>query len=93
MVLSAAGSALVAGSFQEKDMQAQQAQPQTLSTRVLRAFYFNGKPVKKDETIELPRLFALEMKAAHKVEIIQPKAEVKPEPVKAEARKGEAHAR
>jgi hypothetical protein len=86
MPLSAAGSALVAGSSQEKDMQAQQNQPKTSSVRVLRAFYFNGKPVKVNETLDLPRLFALEMRAAHKVEIIEAKPETKPEPVKAEPR-------
>jgi len=85
MVLSAADSALVAGSSQEGNMQAQQAQPQVQSARVIRSFYFNGKPTKVGETIELPRFFALEMKAANKVAIIAPKLEEKPEPKKPES--------
>jgi hypothetical protein len=91
MALSAAGSALVAGSFQENDMQAQQQQPQIRSARVLRPFYFNGKPTKVGETIELPRIFALEMKAAHKVELIEVKTQDKPqhEKEKVEARPGQ----
>jgi len=86
MPLSAAGSALVAGSSQESTMQAQQAQPQTQSIRVLRAFYYQGKPTKVDEILDLPRLFALELQAAKKVEFVQQKAEEKPEPKKAETK-------
>lgn len=86
-------SALVPGGggalTKEIIMQAQQKQPQMQSVRIVRAFYFNGKPTKVGETIELPRLFALEMKAAHKVEIVAAKAEDKPEPKKAEARAGQ----
>jgi len=66
-------------------MQAQQAQPKMENARVLRSFYFNGKPTKVGETIELPRFFALEMKAANKVAIIAPKPEEKPEPKKPES--------
>ena len=90
MPLSAAGSALVAGSSQESTMQAQQKQPQTASVRVVRAFYLNGKPTKVNETIDVPRLLALELKAANKVEIVavkaEPKAEEKPEAKKTEAK-------
>jgi hypothetical protein len=89
MPLTAAGSALVAGSSQEKDMQAQPQQPKTSSVRVLRAFYFNGKPVKVNETLDLPRLFAIEMVAAHKVELIEPKGEDRPEAKKPEVRAGQ----
>lgn len=53
-------------------MQAQQARAQPQTARVLRAFYFDGKAVPVGETIELPRIFALEMKAANKIEFIDP---------------------
>lgn len=87
MPLSAAGSALVAGSSQESTMQAQQQQqPQVVNARVLRSFYFGGKATKVGDILELPRVFALEMRAAHKVEFVQPKAEASPEPKKPEAR-------
>ena len=70
-------------------MQAQQQQPQTTSVRVVRAFYLNGKPTKVNETIDVPRLLALELKAANKVEIVatkaEPKVEEKLEPKKAES--------
>jgi len=65
--------------------QQQQQQPQTTSVRVVRAFYLNGKPTKVNETIDVPRLLALELKAANKVEIVQPKVEEKLEPKKAES--------
>jgi hypothetical protein len=38
--------------------------------RVLRAFYFNGKPTVVGEPVELPAVFALEMAAAKKLELI-----------------------
>ena len=73
LTLETAG-ALVPGGVTASDiekekriMQAQTTQPQTLSVRVLRPFYFGGKPTKVNETIDLPRIFAQEMKAAHKV--------------------------
>ena len=56
-------------------MQAQSTQPKVQSVRVTRAFYLNGKPTKVNETIELPRILALEMKAANKVEFIEAKQE------------------
>ena len=92
--------ALVAGGATASDiekekriMQAQTTQPQTLNVRVLRAFYFGGKPTKVNETIELPRIFAQEMKAAHKVEILPAKPEPAPEAKKPEAKKGDSYAR
>jgi hypothetical protein len=85
MALLAAESALVAGSAGRKDMQIQNR-----TVRVLRAFFIHGKPTKVGDVLELPKLFALEMHAAKKVEFVEPKAEDKP---KAEKPKGESHAR
>ena len=74
MALLAAGSPLVAGSSQEKDML--QAPPKTARARVLRAFYIGGKATSVGAVVELPRVFALEMAAAKKVELLpEPKAE------------------
>ena len=61
MALLAAGSALVAGSHSEKEMQ-----PQMQRVRVLRGFYFDKKLMKVDSEPELPRLFAIEVCAANK---------------------------
>jgi len=86
MALLAAGSALVAGSHLENIMQ-------TKKGRVLRAFYYQGKPTKVNETVELPRVFALEMASAHKLELIE---DPKPEETKALPKadtKGAFHAR
>lgn len=74
-------------------MQAQPTLPQTLNVRVLRPFYFGGKPTKVNETIELPRIFAQEMKAAQKVEILAAKPEPAPRMEKPEGRKGDSNAR
>lgn len=38
------------------------------TVRVLRAFYFKGKPTRIGETLDLPNVFALEMIAAKKAE-------------------------
>ena len=90
-------SALVPGGVTASDLakekklmqaQPQQQQPKTLNVRVLRPFYFEGKPTKVDQTITLPRVFALEMKAANKAEIIADESPRKPEPAKpADAKK------
>jgi len=70
-------SALVAGggarATQETDMQPQKpAQPETVRVRVLRSFQDHQRNVQeKNATPLLPRLFALEMKAANKVEFIE----------------------
>lgn len=55
------------------------APAQTLRGKVLRAFYFQGAVLAKDSNQELPRLFALEMIAAKKFELV-----TDPEPVAAE---------
>ena len=44
--------------------------PQTLKVEVLRAFYFEGKVQAKGSEPTLPRVFALEMAAAHKVRVV-----------------------
>lgn len=66
-------SALVGGiSPAEKSMQApkQAAAPSTLRVRALRAFQDHERKVLKPGDIkELPRIFALEMQAANKVEL------------------------
>jgi hypothetical protein len=89
-------SALVPGGVTaaaiEKERKAMQAQakaapPQTLKVRVLRAFQDHERKVRqKDETVELPRLFALEMKAANKAEIIPEPAPAAPAPAAKEDR-------
>jgi hypothetical protein len=63
MALQAAGSALVAGGSQESAMQLQ-----VTKVRVTRAFYFDKKPTKVGSVVELPKVFAAEMIAAHKAE-------------------------
>jgi hypothetical protein len=57
---------------ERNDMKAQQptAQPETLKVKVLRAFYYKGTPVEKDAIVELPRIFALEMRDAKKAAVI-----------------------
>lgn len=86
-------SALVPGGgarkTKENDMQVQKpgAQPANVKVKILRAFYYQGKPLAKDEIVTIPRLFALEMAAANKAEIINPEPaprepEKAPEPVK-----------
>lgn len=58
----------------ENDMQQQKAaqQNQMQEVRVLRAFYYQGKPIEKDSVVKLPKLFAVEMRAANKVEFVEP---------------------
>lgn len=64
MALLAAGSALVASLALEN-------QPmKTMKVRVLRAFFYNGKPTKPNETIEVPVTFGAELIAGKKVERI-----------------------
>lgn len=59
---------------QEKnEMKAQQtpAPPATLKVKVVRAFYYQGKAVEKDAIVELPRVFALEMRDARKALVVE----------------------
>lgn len=53
-------------------MQQQQppAPPKTVKVKVVRPFYYQGKPVEKDSIVELPRVFAMEMRDAKKAELI-----------------------
>ena len=60
--------------------QAASALPETLKVKVLRAFYFNGEPIPVSTELKLPRLFAREMVAAGKAEIMEPAAAPKAEP-------------
>lgn len=78
--------------------------PQTLGGKVLRPFYYQGKVLEKGKSYELPRVFALEMKAANKFEISnepdpvsagpastepgEPERRPDPKPAKAEGKKG-----
>lgn len=57
-------------------MQQQQppAPPKTVKVKVVRPFYYQGKPVEKDAIVELPRVFAMEMRDAKKAELL-PEAE------------------
>lgn len=64
MALLAAGSPLVAGGFKEDQML------QTQKVRAVRGFYFDRKLVKVGTTIELPKVFAIEVCAANKAEPI-----------------------
>lgn len=85
-------SALVPGGGvpdpQEKAMQQQPKPPATLKVRVLRSFQDHQRNILRPdprgrEVHELPRVFALEMKAANKVEIVaEPAPEPAPEPDK-----------
>lgn len=90
MALLAAGSVLVAGSHSENIMQ-------TKKGRVLRAFYYQGKATKVEQVVELPAIFAREMEAAGKLELIEdakPAAVTVPEAkAKAEGQKGVSNAR
>jgi hypothetical protein len=93
MTLTAAGSALVAGSVLENTMQ-------TKRVRVLRAFMYNREPTKVDSILELPLPFALEVIAAKKAEAILdkpaatagPDDDGKPQATAVKA-KGDNHAR
>jgi hypothetical protein len=96
--------ALVGGAVpsKETDMKAPQpdAQPTTLKVKALRSFYFSGKPIPVNTEVELPRVFALEMHAANKVQIlpspepVAPSFEVAPEvkPKPENGKKGGRHA-
>jgi hypothetical protein len=46
------------------------AQVATRRGKVVRAFYYDRKPLKIGEVVTLPRVFALEMEAAKKLELI-----------------------
>lgn len=89
MALLAAGSALVAGSHPENNMQ-------TKKGRVLRAFYYQGKPTVVGQVVELPRVFALEMAAANKLELLEdpkPEAAAAADAKSKADQKGAIHAR
>jgi len=73
MALTAAGSALVAGSSQENTMQVQSQE-----VRVLRAFYFKGEPQKVGTKVTLPKILAIEVRAANKAEFVDEKTETAP---------------
>lgn len=45
---------------------------QTKHVRVVRAFFYNGKPTVVDSVVELPSVFAAEMVAAKKAEWSDP---------------------
>lgn len=70
-------SALVSGGVpsKEKDMKAEVQAPKppaTLEVEVLRSFMnVDCKPTKVGDRLTLPRVFALEMKAANKVRLIE----------------------
>lgn len=76
-MLTAAGSALVAGNAYPKD-----SQMNMLKVQVVRAFYYDGKVLPVSERpVELPEVFAKEMRAANKVVLLPasaaPRREVK----------------
>jgi len=64
VVLRAAGSALVAGSFFARDDMRNE------KIKVVRAFWYAGKQHKVGDVIEVPALFGLELAAANKAERI-----------------------
>lgn len=55
-----------------------QARPATLECEVLRAFRIKGEPVEAGKTVTLPYFLALDLRSAHKVRIIERKAEAAP---------------
>lgn len=68
-MLSAAGSVLVAGNIiKDDDMALEIAR-----VRALRKFYFDRKLIDIGHEIDIPKIFALEMRASNKVEIIEAK--------------------
>lgn len=99
---TADSSALVSGGMpsMENTMRAPQpnAQPTVLRVKVLRAFQDHRRQTTKvDSEIELPRLFALEMRAANKVQILPEQAPAAPPPASDDkpskpAKKGDANA-
>lgn len=82
-MLSAAGSALVAGSVLEESMK-------TRTVRVLRAFFIDRNPVKVGAVLDLPETFALELIAAKKAEPAE-KPEEKPAEKPADDGKGQSN--
>lgn len=83
MVLSAAGSPLVAGSLLEVTMK-------TAQVRVKRAFFYNGEPTKVGAVLEVPAVFAAELIAAKKAERVsdEPAKTDKPQEPAAKAKGG-----
>lgn len=79
--------------------QPKSAPPANVQFAVSRAFYYQGKVCKAGETHTLPRLFALEMEAAHKGKIVKEEAGPVAAAVSgeksagADAKKGERNAR
>ena len=74
---------------EQKIMQAvqQATQPKTLRVKVLRSFYYQGKPVEKDAIVELPRVFAMEMRDARKALVVVEAAGAQIEPEAPAAKK------
>jgi hypothetical protein len=62
--MTAAGSVLVAGSFQPE------TQMDTKKVRVLRPFYYRGQVLEKDSVVDLPKVFAAEVCASRKGEAV-----------------------
>jgi hypothetical protein len=86
-MLTAAGSALVAGSTREGDMTTA-----TRHVRVTRAFLMKGKRQDVGAELELPTVFAIEVVHGNKAEFIAaPAPSVEPE--KASADKGRKNVR
>lgn len=65
---------------ERKAMRVQQepALPETLKVKVVRAFYYQGKPINKDVIVDLPRVFALEMRDARKATVVEDEEADKP---------------
>ena len=65
----------------------------TEKIKVLRAFILDGKPTKVGDEIEVPAVFAIELRTAKKAERVEPKpaepVEQKPVSVAAKPQKGE----
>jgi len=74
MALQAAGSPLVAGSFLETHPETNM-QLQTQKVRVTRMFYFDRKPQRVGDVVELPKIFANEVRAANKAEFVEDKSD------------------
>lgn len=81
LTASGSGSALVAGSARPLETNMAKQIPQTQKVRVMRAFYFDRKLLEVGQVLDLPTLFAREVEASHKAEIL-PEAPptAKPEP-------------
>ena len=52
----------------------------TEKIRVLRAFILDGQPTKVGEVIEVPAVFAVELRTAKKAEKVEPQAPTPAEP-------------